>query len=33
MELLVSGAADFIAKRDLTPERLSASLAKVRGAG
>jgi CheY-like chemotaxis protein len=32
IELLVSGAADFISKEDLTAERLSASLAKVRGA-
>lgn len=30
IELLVSGAADFISKEDLTAERLSASLAKVR---
>lgn len=31
IELLVSGAADFISKDDLTAERLTASLAKVRG--
>lgn len=31
IELLMSGAADFISKDDLTAERLIASLAKVRG--
>jgi CheY-like chemotaxis protein len=33
IELTVSGAADFISKDDLTVERLSASLARVRATG